>query len=146
MNADGTGRPGERRTDAQPIVVDASAAIALLTDPGDSGGHVAALLRGGPRYAPSHLPVEVTNVLRRWRNAGRLSEAATELALAGFWKLAVILWPFEPLSTRTWQLGADLSAYDAAYVALAEHLDAPLLTLDARLAHAPGVRCRVQMA
>lgn len=48
------------------------------------------------------------------------------------------------LAARAWELGPNLSTYDAAYVALAEHLDATLVTTDARLARAPGPRCTIE--
>lgn len=51
------------------------------------------------------------------------------------------LWPFAALSERAWELGANASSYDAAYLALAERLDTTLLTRDARLSRALGIRC-----
>jgi len=95
--------------------------------------------------APDLLAYEVTNVLRRQRNAGRLSDAEARLALDAFRALPIELWPYAVLADRVWSLGANLSAYDAAYVALAERLDAVLLTADARIAGAPGVRCAVEV-
>jgi predicted nucleic acid-binding protein len=127
------------------VVVDASAVVVLLIDPGDAGERVARRLAGRTVAAPDLLPHEVTNVLRRLRNAGRLSEAESRLALDGLHALSVELWPQAILAERVWLLGANLSAYDAAYVALAEQLDAVLLTADARITRAPGVRCAVEV-
>jgi predicted nucleic acid-binding protein len=127
------------------VVVDASVVVTVLIDPGAAGEAIAARLAATRPYAPNHLPVEVANVLRRRRNAGALGETEALLALDGFASLAVELWPFEVVSARAWQLGANLSAYDAAYVALAERLDAPLLTADARLPRAPGPRCPIEV-
>jgi len=127
------------------VVLDASAALLLLIDPGPAGEHVAARLDGAPIVAPDLLPYEVTNVLRRHRNAGRLSEAEARLALAGLHHLPIDLWSHALLAERVWSLGANLSAYDAAYVALAERLDAVLLTADARIAGAPGVTCAIEV-
>jgi hypothetical protein len=59
-------------------------------------------------------------------------------------ELPVDLWPYEPLATRIWQLRPDLTTYDAAYVALAEALDLPLVTLDQRVQRAPGITCAVE--
>ena len=73
-----------------------------------------------------------------------LDEGAMRVALAELLALPVILVPFAHLATRAWELRANLTMYDASYVALAELLDAPLVTLDARIARAPGVRCEVR--
>lgn len=53
------------------------------------------------------------------------------------------LWPYEALAARIWQLRANLTSYDAAYVALAETIDAPLVTLDRRIRQAPGISCTI---
>ena len=127
------------------VVLDASAALVLLFDPGPAGEHVAARLDGASVVAPDLLPYEVTNVLRRHRNAGRLSETEARLAVDGLRSLSIDLWPHAVLADRIWLLGANLSAYDAAYVALAEELDAVLLTADKRIAGAPGVSCTIEV-
>ena len=127
------------------VVLDASAALLLLIDPGAAGEHVAARLDGASVVAPDLLPYEVGNVLRRHRNAGRLSETEARLALDGFHALSIALWSHALLADRVWSLGANLSAYDAAYVALAERLGAVLLTADARIAGAPGVTCTIEV-
>ena len=129
----------------RPVVLDASAALVLLIDPGPAGEHVAARLHGASVVAPDLLPYEVTNVLRRHRNAGRLSEAEARLALDGLRSLSIDLWPHAVLADRVWSLGANLSAYDAAYVALAERLDVALLTADKGIAGAPGVTCTIEL-
>ena len=84
-------------------------------------------------------------MLRRRRNRGHLSDGEAALAFQGFWTLPIQLWPLQVLADRTWQLGHNLSSYDAAYVALAEHLHAPLLTADARLARASGPTCAIEV-
>jgi predicted nucleic acid-binding protein len=129
----------------ETLVVDASAIITLLIDPGRAGVDIAKRIGTAQLHAPDHLPVEVTNVLRRHRNAGRLSEAEARLALDGFWSVPVQLWPFEVMEARAWQLGNNVTSYDAAYVALAEHLTARLLTADARLPRAPGPTCEIEV-
>jgi hypothetical protein len=63
----------------------------------------------------------------------------------GFAELALVRYPHQPLSDRVWALRHNLSAYDATFVALAETLDAPLITCDARLASAPGHTARVEL-
>lgn len=130
---------------AGTLVVDASAIVPLLMSTGMRGEHAATRVSESVLHAPDHLPVEVTNVLRRQRNGGLIeSDVAAEVADA-FWTLRIQLWPLYTLHDRVWQLGANLSSYDAAYVALAERLHAPLLTADARLARAPGIRCPVEL-
>lgn len=59
--------------------------------------------------------------------------------------MPVRLWPFSALEERAWELGHDASSYDAAYLALAESIAAPLLTRDARLAKVPGARCDIEV-
>ena len=124
------------------IVIDASSMTALLLD-AEAGEHERA--SGSQLIAPSVLPYEVANVLRRLTLAGRLSMADADQAFADFTTLAVELWDWATLAARTWSLRANLSTYDAAYVALAELADATLITRDARLARAPGLRCPVEV-
>lgn len=126
-------------------VVDASALVTLLIDHGPRGGTVAARLAGTQLHAPDHLAIDVMSALRRLRLAGTLGAPEATLALDGYGSLPIQLWPLALLSERTWQLGDNLSAYDAAYVALAERLDAPLITTDARLARASGPVCAIEL-
>jgi len=85
-------------------------------------------------HAPHLLDLEVVQVLRRYAASGALSGERALLALQDLSALDLERYPHEPLLGRIWQLRKKMSAYDAAYVALAEALDAPLLTFDARLA------------
>ena len=123
------------------IVVDSSAVVAALVDDGPDGTWARAGLRGDALAAPAHLFVEVSNVLRWAVLTGRLSREAAALAHRDLVQLPVTSFPFEPLGDRVWELHPTVTAYDAAYVALAEELDAPLWTLDRRLAAASGPRC-----
>ena len=123
------------------LVVDASAVVAALTDGGDDGEWARAAVRSHALVAPSHMFVEASNVLRRLVLAGSLTADLAALAHEDLMQLSVTVVGFEVLARRVWALHPNLTAYDAAYVALAEELGAPLLTLDARLARAPGVRC-----
>jgi predicted nucleic acid-binding protein len=88
--------------------------------------------------APHLLDPEVAQVIRRYWLAGSLAGDRAGEALADFQDLRVHRHPREPLLSRVWELRHNLTAHDAAYVALAEALGAPLLTRDARLASAPG--------
>ncbi len=127
------------------LVIDASAVITLLIDPTNNGEQIAERIDGRQLHAPDHLPVEVTNVIRRRRHADLLSPTEAGLAVDTFWTLPIRLWPLETLRHRVWDLGANLSSYDGAYVALAERFGTALLTRDARLARAPGVKCEVDL-
>ena len=115
--------------------------VALLTPSGKLGDRVAELCAGRPLAAPHLLPFEVANVLRRHEVGGRLDPTAARLAHQDLLDLHVELWPFRAVASRVRALQANVTAYDASYVAVAESLDAPLVTLDERLARAPGPRC-----
>ena len=127
------------------VVVDASAVLTLLVEPGDRNDRVASRLAGLSWCAPALLPFEVANVLRRQASTGILAAGQAELALDGFGMLPIELWPWDAVAARVWQLRGSMTAYDAAYVALAELLACPLVTGDARLARAPGARCVVDV-
>jgi predicted nucleic acid-binding protein len=75
---------------------------------------------------------------------GHLSRSEATLAHADLIALPLDLWPYAPLAERVWELRENLTSYDASYVALAELLDAALITLDVRLANAPGPRCPIR--
>ena len=123
------------------VVVDASTCIAALVDTGPEGRWAESVLLGSPAIAPQLILVESTNVLRRLASSGKLSDLDASTAQRDLTTLALDLYPFEPLSDRVWALRFNLSSYDAWYVALAEALDAPLATLDRRLANAAGPAC-----
>ena len=127
------------------IVVDASAIVAALIDGGPDGSWARAGLRDEDLAAPPHVYVEVSNVLRRAVLAGRLGSDVGALAHRDLVDLPLATFSFEPLADRVWELHPGVTAYDAAYVALAEALDAPLWTLDRRLAAAPGLRCSFRL-
>lgn len=125
------------------VVIDASAVVALLVDTGEDGAWAEAASIGQELVTPHLMPVETTNILRRSTIAGRLSADAATLAIGELADMPVALVPFRPFSDRVWELRETVTAYDAWYAALAESLDAPLLTLDRRLARASGLNCQV---
>lgn len=127
------------------VVCDASAVVAVLLDSGGDGQWATARLAEADLYAPALLPYECANVIRRAELNGAISADQGAQAHADLLDLAVDLWPYELLASRTWQLRANLSSYDAAYVALAEMLAAPLVTLDRRIPRAPGITCSVSV-
>jgi predicted nucleic acid-binding protein len=125
------------------VVIDASVVVAALADGGPVGTWSEVLLASTPLAAPHLMPAEVSNVLRRLVERSELSADVAALAHGDLLDLRVELFAYEPFGERVWELRGNLSSYDAWYVALAEALDAPLATLDARLQRAPGVRCQV---
>ena len=126
------------------IVVDASALGPAVADDGVSGDRARARLRGERLVAPCQLDLELLSMFRRLAHAGvderRLIRAVQQVA-----RLRVRRMLHLPLLPRIWMLRANVTPYDAVYVALAEALDLPLITADARLAGAPGVRCEVEL-
>ena len=121
------------------IVVDASVALsALLND-----GAARRALASEQLHAPHLIDSEVASGLRRMVAAEQLSADAGWTALDAFRRLGMTRYPVFSLLDRVWELRDNLSACDASYVALAELLDCSLLTADARLSRAPGVRCPI---
>lgn len=127
------------------VVCDASAVVAVLLDSGSDGKWATTQLADADLFAPALLPYECANIVRRQELSGAISSDQAAQAHADLLDLAVELWPYELLSTRAWELRANLSSYDAAYVALAENLAVPLVTLDRRIARAPGITCSVSV-
>ncbi len=123
------------------IVVDASCVVAGLVDQGAAGRWAEAQLAGDDLAAPHLMPVEVASVLRRAVGSGEIPSEVGSLAHADLLALHVVLFAYEPVADRVWELRSSVTAYDAWYVALAELLDAPLVTVDARLARSKGPRC-----
>ncbi len=123
------------------VVVDASTVAAYLIDDGSDGRWAETVMGNVELSAPHVLPAEVANVLRRAVTVGRVSADFATLAHDDLVELRIDLAAYRPLAPRIWQLRANVTAYDAWYVALAEELEAPLATLDTRLARAPGPRC-----
>ena len=122
-------------------VVDAGVVVELLA------GNLAPDRLGDEELAAPHLiDSEVTHVLRGLVHRGVLSSQQADLVFDGFGQLILTRFPATALRERMWALRHNLSGYDATYVALAESIDASaLLTTDARLARASGVRCRIDV-
>ena len=127
------------------VVVDASTVVAALLDSGPDGRWAERMLVSGQLTAPHLLPVEVANILRRAAIAGKITADAASLAHADLLLLRVELFPSWPFADRIWALRANVTCYDAWYVALAEYLGCPLATLDGRLARAPGLKCAIRL-
>ena len=123
------------------VVIDAS----VLVDGLLVAGAARERLASANLQAPELIDAELLSVLRRLVLAGSLAESHALQALATASQLGLRRHPSRSLWPRAWELRTNLSAYDALYVALAEQLDAPLLTADARIARAPGLHCRVDV-
>jgi predicted nucleic acid-binding protein len=127
------------------LVVDTSAvANALVGRPPDKR-LVDRLSVDGDLCAPHLLDVELLHALRRLVIGGQLSEDRAADARDDFADLAVSRYDHVALADRTWELRHNLTAYDATFIALAELLDVPLVTCDARLANAPGNRAVIEL-
>ncbi len=124
------------------LVVDASVVVAGLTDGGAVGRWAESLLTSEALAAPHLMPAEAANILRRAALAGDISADVASLAHTDLLDLRVESFPYQPCAARVWELRGNVTCYDGWYVAVAELLNAPLATLDGRLANSPGPRCR----
>jgi len=122
-------------------VVDASLLVAATTDAGAEGIWAEEIVAAGNLVAPHLVLVETANILCRLEATGHLSKLEATAAHRDLLRLDLELVPYEPVAERVWELRANLTSYNASYVALAEALDLPLATLDARMSRAPGPEC-----
>jgi predicted nucleic acid-binding protein len=129
------------------LVLDASAALAAFLGTGVSSASIRVRMEapGESIHAPHLLDVEMLHALRGLGLRGDVSRARSEEIRADFNSLRWSRYSHVAFLDRIWELKDNLSAYDAAYVALAETLSAPLVTTDARLARAPGIRAEVEV-
>lgn len=126
------------------IVVDTSAVIAALAARPADPALLARLGEDGDLHAPHLIDVEVLNALRRLVRIRSLTEQRASEVRVDFADLLIVRYPHQPLADRIWELRRNLTAYDAAFVALGEALGVPLVTCDARLA-APTHRAIVEV-
>ena len=128
------------------IVVDASVLANLVGDDGDAGAAARArLLTAGEASAPDLVDVETVSVLRRRWRAGDLTDDRFRWAIDDLLALPITRYPVGPMMARAFELRANVTPYDACYVALAEALDCPLVTADERLAASPTIRCETEV-
>jgi predicted nucleic acid-binding protein len=128
------------------IVVDASALLELLlqTKLADQLMERALAIEES-LHAPHLLDIEVTHALRRLVQKNAITNERAEQVLEDFSQLLIERHGHQPLTARIWQLRESMTAYDGAYVALAEALAAPLLTCDAKLARAHGHEATIEL-
>ena len=119
------------------IVLDSSAVVEWLLGLPQAGPVGERIVSADSLHAPALLDVEVAQVVRRYAAAGEVPGPAGERALGALAELDLNRYTHELLLPLIWQLRHNVTAYDAAFLALAAALDAPLLTLDARLARFP---------
>lgn len=127
------------------LVIDASVLAVALLDDGPDGDTVRSRLLGEKLAAPSMIDLEVASVWRGLARAGQVDARRLGLALDDLRDLPIQRVEHTPLLTRCWELRDNLTIYDAAYVALAEALEVPLLTGDQRLARSTGPRCSIEV-
>lgn len=127
------------------IVADASAILEVLLRTSRASRIEARLFRRDQTlHAPHVLDLEVAQVLRRY--AGRdMSEDRAELAIQDFLDMRIVRYPHDLLLPRIWELRKSVTAYDAAYISLAEVLSVPLLTCDAKLAASHGHSAKIEL-
>ena len=128
------------------IVIDASAILeVLLRTPAAPAIEVRIFDPVETLHVPHLIDLEVAQVLRRYASSGQLTPERCRAVLDDLADSPLNRYPHDFMLPRVWQLRDNLTAYDAAYVALAEELDAPLLTRDRRLAAAPGHTARIEL-
>jgi len=125
------------------LVVDSSALYAAIVDSGEAGEWARQQLEGHDLAAPTLMRYEVLNLVRRHTTAGLISLPDAEGAIASLGSLTLFEAPFDRLLPRAWELRENFTAFDAVFIALAERLQVPLVTLDQRMARGPAVQCTV---
>jgi predicted nucleic acid-binding protein len=127
-------------------VLDASVlTVFYMSDDSRRSAVSSRLAAGDAWFAPAHIDAEIASALRGLGRASRAVDRAAPRALAHLAGFPLRRMPIAPLLERMWQLRANVTAYDAAYIALAEHLDCALITCDAKLAAASGPRCAIDL-
>lgn len=127
------------------LVVDASVLAPALADDGADGDAARERLRGHALSAPELIDLAVVSVIRRQYLTGGLDTRRADIALTDLADLPLRRVSHRRLLGRCWELRDTVTAYDAAYVALAEILGAVLVTADAPLSRAAGVRCDIEL-
>ena len=129
----------QARTDRAVIVLDASAAVSALLNEGQARR----IMATDSVHVPHLIDAEVASGLRRQARSGLVAPGAAWAALDAWRRAGVQRYPIPGLLARVWALRDNVTSYDACYVALAEGLGCALVTADAQLARATGLRCPV---
>jgi predicted nucleic acid-binding protein len=128
------------------MVIDASVMVDALVGAGALADEARRRIKEAFSLEAPHLvDVEVAHALGRLEASGRIRPALASTAVDQLRKMPISRYPHVDFLDRIWELKDSVTPYDAAYVAVAEAADTPLLTLDARLASAPGLRCEVEL-
>ncbi len=128
------------------IVIDASAVLELLLQTKLADRLMERALGSEESlHAPHLLDIEVAHALRRLVQQNAITNDRAEQVLEDFSQLLIERHGHQPLTARIWQMRESLTAYDGAYVALAEALEAPLLTCDAKLARSHGHKASIEL-
>ena len=129
------------------IVIDASAEVAILLNIGQDVERIRSRIArpGETLHVPHLFEIEILHALRSLTLRGTVPSERARLALDRLRDTRFVRYPHTALMERMWALRENLTAYDAAYIALAEALDAPLVTTDARLARVSGVRAAIEV-
>ena len=128
------------------IVLDAPATALALLDEGGTGDRCRAALRADSRWlVPEHWLIEVLSVIRGTLLGGKITPDHAAQAAAAVAEMDPVAVRTRLLAARIWELRNNLTTYDAAYVAAAERCRCALVTTDARLARAAGIRCTVNL-
>ena len=127
------------------LIVDASCLYEVVADTERADDVRARLLEDTDHAAPSVIDVEVVSVIRRDQLLGRLDVTAAAKAVEDLRDWPGERFGHQPLLERVWELRGSLRTWNAFYVALAEVMQATLVTSDSRLAHAAGPRCVIDV-
>ncbi len=127
------------------IVVDASVLVNALGDGSAAGEAARAALFGEGLAAPDLVDLETISVMRKHWLGNELTDEEFADGVDALWQLEMARYPALPLLPRTFELRHTMTPYDAAFVALAELLECPLVTSDGRLANAPGPQCEFRL-
>jgi predicted nucleic acid-binding protein len=126
------------------IVVDSSVVTAAVADD-HVGAFAVASIAHSSLFAPHLIDLEVLNAIRRANRRGTIDDIRALEALENLELIRISRVPHTQLAERIWELRHNLTPYDASYVALAELLEAPLITIDSRLAKATGPTCEINL-
>lgn len=137
--------PAATATKHGVLVVDTSAILEALAARDPATELVERLAEDGDLHAPHLIDTEVLHALRRMSLESTISEERAADARSDYAELTLVRYPHEHFNDRVWELRHNLTAYDATYVALAEALETPLITCDARLANVPGHHARIEL-